>query len=138
MSLVEQELLTIQEHLSSPLVFSGIPVTRSLVLCVGFMDRCLSLCIISFSHCVACSSIYGFWLPLWNLQTLLVHVVYDSETMLWAILCKVISQTRGWIVMTPLVSSNSSWKKQNGQWTTQVLAKQILYLIRQPPCYSYN
>jgi len=25
----------------------------------------------SFGHCVVCSSIYGFWLPLWYLQTLL-------------------------------------------------------------------
>jgi hypothetical protein len=34
--LVEQELLTIQEHLSSPSVFSGVRVTRSLVFCVRF------------------------------------------------------------------------------------------------------
>ena len=38
-SLVEQELLTLPEHLSSPPVFSGVRVTRSLVLCV---DRFLS------------------------------------------------------------------------------------------------
>ena len=30
------------------------------------------VCSFSFSHCVVCSfSIYGFWLPLWYLQTLL-------------------------------------------------------------------
>ena len=45
--------------------------TRSLVLCVCFVDRCLSFCVFSFGHCVVCSSIYGFWLPLWYLQTLL-------------------------------------------------------------------
>jgi len=39
--LVEQELLTLPEHLSSPPVFSGVRVTRSLVLCVCFVDRCL-------------------------------------------------------------------------------------------------
>ena len=39
--LVDQELLTLLEHLSSPLVFSGVRVTRSLVLCVCFVDRCL-------------------------------------------------------------------------------------------------
>jgi hypothetical protein len=33
-SLVEQELLTLPEHLSSPPVFSGVRVTRSLILCV--------------------------------------------------------------------------------------------------------
>jgi hypothetical protein len=57
-------------------VFSGVRVTRSLVLCVGFVDRCLSFCPFSFDHCVVCSSsIYGFWLPLWYLQTLL-----DTDT----------------------------------------------------------
>ena len=34
--LVEQELPTLPEHLSSSLVFSGVRVTRSLVLCVMF------------------------------------------------------------------------------------------------------
>ena len=36
MSLVEQELLTLPEHMSSPLVFSGVRVTRCLVLYVSF------------------------------------------------------------------------------------------------------
>ena len=67
-SLVEQELFTLPGHLSSPPVFSGVRVTRSLVLYVCFVDRCLSFC----TFCVVCSSsIYGFWLPLWYLQTLL-------------------------------------------------------------------
>jgi len=61
-SLVEQELLTLPEHLSSPLVFSGVRVTRSLVLYVCFVDRCLSFCTFSSGHCVVCSSsIFGFW-----------------------------------------------------------------------------
>ena len=42
--LVEQELLTLLEHLSSPPVFSRVRVTRSLALCVCFVDRCLSFC----------------------------------------------------------------------------------------------
>jgi hypothetical protein len=41
---LEQELLTLPEHLSSPSVFSEVHVTQSLVLCVCFVDRCLSLC----------------------------------------------------------------------------------------------
>jgi hypothetical protein len=70
--LVEQELLILPEHLSSPPVFSGVRVTRSLVLYVCFVDRCLSFCTFSFGHCVVCSSsIYGFWLPLCYIQTLL-------------------------------------------------------------------
>jgi hypothetical protein len=69
---VEQELLTLSENLSSPPVSSGVRVTRSLVLYVCFVDRCLSSCTFSFGHCVVCSfSIYGFWLPLWYLQTVL-------------------------------------------------------------------
>jgi hypothetical protein len=43
-SLVEQELLTFPEHLSSPSVLSDVRVTRSLALCVFFVDRCLSFC----------------------------------------------------------------------------------------------
>jgi hypothetical protein len=38
------KLLTFPEHLSSPSVFSGVRVTRTLVLCVCFVDRCLSFC----------------------------------------------------------------------------------------------
>ena len=41
---MEQELLTLPEHLSSHPVFSRICVTRSLVLYVCFVDRCLSFC----------------------------------------------------------------------------------------------
>jgi hypothetical protein len=74
--LVEQELLTLTEHLSSPLVSSGVRVTRSLVLSVCFVDRCLSFCTFSFGHCVVCfSTIYGFWLLLWYLQTLFVPYI---------------------------------------------------------------
>ena len=61
-TLVEQELPTLPEHKSSPSVFSRVRVTRSLVLCVCFVDGCLSCCPFSF--------IYGFWLPLWYLQAL--------------------------------------------------------------------
>jgi hypothetical protein len=50
--LVEQELLTLPEHLSSHPVCNGVRVTRSLVLCVYFVDRCLSFCTFSFGHCV--------------------------------------------------------------------------------------
>jgi hypothetical protein len=42
------------------LVFSEVRVTRTLVLCVCFVDRCFSFCTFSFGHCVVCSSIYGF------------------------------------------------------------------------------
>jgi hypothetical protein len=56
-TLVEQELLTLPEHLSSPPVLSGDRVTRSLVLFVCFVDRVCTFSLV----CVFCSySIYGF------------------------------------------------------------------------------
>ena len=38
-------------------VFSGVRVNQTLVLCVCFVDRCLSFYPFSFGHCVVCSSI---------------------------------------------------------------------------------
>jgi hypothetical protein len=62
--------IQLQKHLSSPPAYCGVRVTRSLVLCVCLVDRCLSICTL-FCHWVVCSSsIYGFWLPLWYLQAL--------------------------------------------------------------------
>ena len=70
--LVEQELLRLPEHLSSPPNLSGVRFTRSLVSYVCFVDRCLSFYTFSFDHYVVCFSlIYGFWLLLLYLQTLL-------------------------------------------------------------------
>ena len=63
---VEQELLTLLGHLSPPPVFSGVRVTRSLVLCVCFVDCCLSF--------FFCPSIYGFWLPLWGIFKLFLRL----------------------------------------------------------------
>ena len=39
-----RNLIIIPEHLSSPPVFSGVRVTRYLVLCVCLVDRCLFFC----------------------------------------------------------------------------------------------
>jgi hypothetical protein len=64
-SLVEQELIFLLEHLSSLPVFSGVRVARSLVFCVLL----IIICLFSVGHCIVCPSIYGFWLPLWCLQT---------------------------------------------------------------------
>jgi hypothetical protein len=53
---VEQEVLTLPEHLSSPPFFCGV----RLLLHVCFVNRCLSICPFSFDLCVVCSSsIYG-------------------------------------------------------------------------------
>ena len=37
---MQRELITLPEHLSSLPFFSGVRVTRPLVLCVCFVDRC--------------------------------------------------------------------------------------------------
>ena len=54
--LVEQELLTLPDHLSSPPVFSGVRVNQSLVLYVRFVDLCLSFCtyfnLLSLNHVI--------------------------------------------------------------------------------------
>ena len=53
--------VVVEQELSSPPVLSEVRVTRTLVLCVCFVDYCLSFCTFSFGHCVVCSySIYGF------------------------------------------------------------------------------
>jgi hypothetical protein len=87
-SLVEQELLTLPEHLSSPPVFSGVRVTRSLVLCICFVYRCLS---------------FFFW-PLcglfFDLRILITPVVSSN---IWP-LCGLSFDLR--ILITLVVSSN--------------------------------
>jgi hypothetical protein len=83
MPIVEQKLPTLPEHLSSPPVCSGVLDTQSLVYNVCFVDHCLPFCTVSFGHCVVCSSsIHGFWLPLWNFQTLQTRSIID---ILWRI-----------------------------------------------------
>ena len=90
-------------------VFSGVRVTRPLVLSVCFVDRCLSFCTFSFGHCVVCSSpIYRFWLPLWYLVAIVLSVLLrytDSDYpfgILWPLCCLFFSDIQ--ILITPLVS----------------------------------
>jgi len=87
---------------TSTLVFSGIRVTRSLALCVCFVDRCSSVCSLSFDHYVVCPSIYGFWLPPWYLQTLLVLFCFFLSFILWSLHCVSFELL---ILMTPLTFS---------------------------------
>jgi hypothetical protein len=85
---VEQELFTLPDHLSSPQVLSGVRATRSLVLCVCFVDRCLSFC-----------------------------------TFLWPLCCLSFDIR---ILITPLLSSNSSWLSC---WVPLVLWLQETYKL---------
>ena len=54
---------TLPEHLTSHPVFSGVRVTRSLVLCVCFVDRCLSFCPLFFWP-LCCLSFFDWWIPI--------------------------------------------------------------------------
>jgi ribosomal protein S26 len=75
--LVEQKLLTLPEDMSSPPVFSVVRVTRSLVLCVCFADRCLSFCTFFFWSlcCLFFFDIRIMVASLWYLQTLLIEYI---------------------------------------------------------------
>ena len=55
---------------SSLPVFSGVCVPRSLVVRVCFVNISLSFFRLAIVFC----SFYGFWLPLWYLQTLLIMI----------------------------------------------------------------
>jgi hypothetical protein len=52
MPLVEQELHTLSEHLSSPQAFGVVRVTQSLVLYACFVDRCLSFFPLAIGYAV--------------------------------------------------------------------------------------
>jgi hypothetical protein len=56
-------------------VFIWTPVTWPLALYICFVNHCFSFCTFSFRHCDICSLIYGIWLHLWSLQTLLSKVI---------------------------------------------------------------
>jgi hypothetical protein len=78
--------------------------------CLSFFDiRILIAPLVSFSHCVVCSSsIYGFWLPLWYLLVIVLSVLLrytDSVCpfgIFWPLCCLFFFDIR--ILITPVVS----------------------------------
>ena len=64
--------ITFPDHPSSPPIYRGVRVALYLVFCIVFCRSMFVLLSIFFSHFVVCPSIYGIWLPLWYLQTLLI------------------------------------------------------------------
>jgi len=136
MPVVEQEMPTLPGHLISSPVFSGVRITRSLVLCVYFVDRCFSFCAFSFGHCLDCSSsIYGFWLPLWYLQSLLsssvnqdiglyalpllpfcLHAIFFGNLVLVLIITKILIT---WFYATTKQSTKHSPSQPSNQTTIQ-------------------
>jgi len=68
-SLVERILPTLPEHLSSHPVLSGVCIAQSLVFCVVFCRSLFVLLAIVLSFLLL-----GFWLPLWDFQTVFIQV----------------------------------------------------------------
>jgi hypothetical protein len=90
--------------ISSPPVFSEVSVTWYLVLCVCFVNRCFP-----FGHFVVCSSsINGFWLSFWYLQTLI-----EKKNVIWV-----------------------SWSKKTGPWI-MIFIEFIVLVWRNYNCHLY-
>ena len=83
MQLVEQKLPTLPEHLSSPPVFSGVRVTLSLVLCVCFVDLCLSFCPFSFGELSVLRQSTDSDYPFGIFKLFLHEVRYDLNMSTW-------------------------------------------------------
>ena len=75
--LVEQEPPTLPEHPSSPPIFSWVRVTRSLVLCVCFVDRCLSFC--PFFFWPLCCLLFDLRLLIIPLVSLVLMIDYQTN-----------------------------------------------------------
>jgi hypothetical protein len=91
--LVEQELLTLPEHLSSTSVFSWVRVTRPLVLCVMFYRSLFFLLYFFFCLLFFLSFDLHILIALWYLQTLLNFVnhaflcMFQARTWMSSIIC---------------------------------------------------
>ena len=98
-------------HIWPYLILAILFMPFGFLVCNDFYVICLSnilafertFCTFSVDHCVVCSSsIYGFWLPLWFLQTLLMFIwrkLWVHET----------SLTPPHLIEMPLVSQESQW-----------------------------
>jgi hypothetical protein len=81
--LVEQELLILPEHLSSPPFFCGVRVTRSLVvLCVCFEDHYLSFCTFSFFKIQNSATIAAFCL---HIQCIWGCKIWQLSKICWTV-----------------------------------------------------
>ena len=91
--LAGQEMPTLPEHRNPPLSFSGVHVTRSLVLYAYFVDRCLSFCTFSVGHCVViCLRYTNSDYPFKYLT--IVMVMYDiRNTYLYTVVDCMIAET---------------------------------------------
>ena len=75
--------------------------------CLSFDLRLLITPLVSFGHCIACPSTYGFWLPLWYLVAIVLPVLRLTASdypfgILWPLYCMSFDLR---LLITPLVSS---------------------------------
>ena len=59
-TLVEQEVFTLQEHMGSPTDFKGVRAAWSYVFCVVFCRSLFLLCTFSLYHSIICLSFNEF------------------------------------------------------------------------------
>ena len=106
-SLVEQELCTLPEHMSSPPVFNGVRVARSLVLCVCFVDHMLLFVLLSFFFrpffCL-------FFFELWIMLTLLESLTSSQDNYR---LCKIVHTMSRQIKTVNILQENFMQYKTN-------------------------
>jgi len=115
---VEQELPTLPEHLSSPSVFSGVHVTRSLVLCVMFCRSLFVLLAILLSVLRFTDSNY----PLissnssWISSHLLVYTNNRYLQMFW-VLTSIQHLLHKTVSLKPSSGQLSDFHQVSGQWS---------------------
>jgi hypothetical protein len=76
-----------------------------LLYCLFFDLRLLSTPLVSFGHCIVCSLIYIFWLPLWYLLVIVLSVLWFTSSgypfgIFWSLSCLFFDLS---LLITPLV-----------------------------------
>jgi hypothetical protein len=61
---------------------------------LSFHLRLVITTLLSFDHCIVCPSIYGLWLPLWYLLTIVLSVLPFTACDLWSKDTKVVMTSR--------------------------------------------
>jgi hypothetical protein len=123
--LVEQEIFTYLEYPSSPPVFSGVRVARSLVLCVWFVDRCLSFCpfflaiVLSVLRFMDSDYPFGIFKLFLTLLKSILSILYGIKGHLKLWVCLTLQCTVLWMIRGRV--SQIDPKKELKCWTTSII-----------------
>ena len=71
------------------MVTGGVRVALSLFFCVVFCRSLFVLFRLVIHDCDVCPSIYGFWLPIWYLQTLITQLELNFNLDMWWVIFSV-------------------------------------------------